>query len=166
MTRIVFAVFMALALFACRQQEKSRTYYPSQVYHYVTIDTAALGIKKSMYVPVYSHMYLRSGQHAYNLTATLSVRNTSYTDSFFLTHITYYGSQGEVIKHYLDSTLLLKPMASYEFVVEDTESRGGAGANFVVQWGASRAASMPLVQAVMTGTNTGISFVVNGVEMK
>jgi len=83
-----------------------------------------------------------------------------------VTDIIYYGSQGEVLKRYLDSSLLVKPMTSIEFVVEREESKGGAGANFVVKWGSFTIGSEPLIQTVMNETTSGISFVTNGVEMK
>jgi len=153
-------------LFACRNDKSEKASLPSQVYHYIKIDTAALINKHSVYVPVYSHIYSETGESAINLTAILSIRNTSYTDSFYVTDVIYYGSQGEVLRRYIDSPLLVKPMTSIEFVVERTESKGGAGANFVVKWGSFSAGSEPLIQTVMNEISRGISFVINGVEMK
>jgi len=153
-------------LFACRNDKSEKASLPSQVYHYIKIDTAALVNKHSVYVPVYSHIYSETGESAINLTAILSIRNTSYTDSFYVTDVIYYGSQGEVLRRYIDSPLLVKPMTSIEFVVERTESKGGAGANFVVKWGSFSAGSEPLIQTVMNEISRGISFVTNGVEMK
>jgi hypothetical protein len=57
-------------------------------------------------------------------------------------------------------------MTSVEFVVERTESKGGAGANFVVKWGSFTVGSEPLIQTVMNEISRGISFVTDGVEMK
>ena len=153
-------------LFACRNDKSEKASLPSQVYHYIKIDPAALINKHSVYVPVYSHIYSETGESAINLTAILSIRNTSYTDSFYVTDVIYYGSQGEVLRRYIDSPLLVKPMTSIEFVVERTESKGGAGANFVVKWGSFSAGSEPLIQTVMNEISRGISFVTNGVEMK
>lgn len=147
--------------------QKKEKHYPSEVYHYTKIDSSLLTIRKAVYVPVYSHIYINTGEYVYGLTSTLSIRNTSFKDSFYITNVTYYGSQGEVLRKYLDSTLLLKPMASYEFVVEHEEKKGGAGANFVVNWGAMNAKTEPLIQAVNCGSsNTGVSFVTEGVEIK
>jgi hypothetical protein len=142
-------ICLALILFACKQGEDKNVHLPSQVYQYVKLDTAALPHKHSVYVPVYSHIYMENGKSSLNLAATLSIRNTSYTDSFYVTDVIYYGSQGEVLKHYLASAVLVKPMASIEFVVEREESKGGAGANFVVKWGAQKPGIEPLVQTVM-----------------
>lgn len=152
-------------VFACNNAEDNSIHLPSQVYQYVTIDTTTLLNKHAVYVPIYSHLYTGDGTSALNLSATLSVRNTSYTDSFYVTDVAYYGSQGEVLKKYINKVVLLKPLASIEFVVERMEAQGGAGANFVVTWGASATRSAPLIQAVMNELGSGISFVTEGVEM-
>ena len=154
------------ALLACQHRNKTQAALPSRVYHYVSVDTASLADKHSVYVPVYSHIYTESGTTTINLGATLSVRNTSLVDSFYITNVVYYGSQGEVLKRYLTSPLIVKPMCSVEFVVERVESEGGAGANFVVRWGAAKTGIEPLIQTVMIESAFGISFVTNGVEIK
>lgn len=159
-------IFLFLLLAACGRDEGENVHLPSPVYQYVKIDTASLANKHSVYAPVYSHIYMENGKTTINLTATLSIRNTSFTDSFYVTDVVYYGSQGEVLKRYLNSAVLVKPMASVEFVVEREESKGGAGANFVVKWGAGKPISEPLIQTLMNETGAGISFVTNGVEMK
>jgi hypothetical protein len=164
--KISIPLLSLLMLFACKNDKSEKASLPSQVYHYIKIDTAALVNKHSVYVPVYSHIYSETGESAINLTAILSIRNTSYTDSFYVTDVIYYGSQGEVLKRYIDSSLLVKPMTSVEFVVERTESKGGAGANFVVKWGSFTVGSEPLIQTVMNEISRGISFVTDGVEMK
>lgn len=162
----LIAFLLLSAIIACKSETDKTVYLPSKQYQYVKIDTAALPEKHAMYVPVYSHIYLENGKSTVNLAVTLSIRNTSYTDNLYITEVVYYGSQGEVLKQYLDSTLLIKPMASIEFIVERSESKGGAGANFVVKWGALKPGSEPLMQTVMNETSAGISFVTTGVEIK
>lgn len=160
------SVLLLVFLIACKNGENKRTSLPSQIYQYVKIDTTALLDKHVVYVPVYSHIYTEDGTTTFNLSATLSIRNTSFSDSFYVSDVAYYGSQGEVLKHYLNSPVVVKPMTSIEFVVERTESKGGAGANFVVRWGANKTGLQPLIQTVMNESATGISFVTDGVEMK
>ena len=43
-------------------------------------------------------------------------------------------------------------MASTEYVVEENDTAGGAGANFIVEWSASAEVTSPVVEAVMIGT--------------
>ncbi len=159
---IIFSLFILVA--ACGN-DSPKADLPSRLYHYAAIDTASLADKHAVYVPVYSHIYTETGASALGLAGTLSIRNTSFSDSFYVTDVVYYGSQGELLKRYADSTLLLRPMTSIEFVVERTDTKGGAGANFVVRWGAGKPGVKPLIQSVMVQTATGISLVANGVEM-
>jgi hypothetical protein len=122
--------------------------------------------KHTVYVPVYSHIYTEAGTSSIALATTLSIRNTSFAENIYISNIVYYGSQGEVLKRYLGSTLMLRPMHSIEFMVERTEAKRGLGANFVVNWGAAKTGAAPLIQTVMVETGTGISFVTQGEEIK
>lgn len=160
-------VLLQIALAGCSENSSSRATLPSKAYHYVQVDTAALAANRWVYVPVYSHLYGEDGTSTVGMTTTLSIRNTSFTDSFYISHVTYYGSQGELLKQYLDKILVVRPMHSVEFVVERMESKGGAGANFVVQWhAAAPPANPPLIQSVTSIISTGFSFVNNGVDIR
>ena len=163
---VLTTIFFLFTLSGCKDNNGEKIHLPSEVYNYAKIDTSALVNKHAVYVPVYSHIYAESGASLIYLTATLSIRNTSFTDSFYVIDVVYYGSQGEVLKHYLNSTLLVKPMASIEFVVERTNSKGGAGANFIVNWGAYKTGIEPLIQTLMNEGSAGTSFIANGVEIK
>ena len=57
-------------------------------------------------------------------------------------------------------TLLLLPMESIEFVVEEGENAGGAGANFIIEWAATNYSNQLLNQSIMIGAyrQQGISF--------
>lgn len=156
-------LLIALLFIISCNQDPEKIHYPSAVYHYVKMDTTGLQ-SRMYYVPVYSHIYSQSGNRVLNLTATVSIRNTSFKNSFYISRADYYGSQGQVIKKYLDSAILVKPMSSIEFVVEEKESEGGAGANFVVQQYSNNGTN-PFIEAVMTGTNTGVSFTSSAVEI-
>ena len=50
----------------------------------------------------------------------------------------------------------------------DTNTVGGAGANFIVKWTSSREVNVPIVECVMIGMKSGqgISFVSQGQEIK
>lgn len=139
---------------------------PSRTYHYALPDAASIREKHSVYVPVYSHLYGEDGTMTVGMTTTLSIRNISFRDSFYVTGVVYYGSQGELLQRYLQRPLLLRPMHSVEFVVERREEKGGAGANFVVDWAATTSiANAPLIQSVTSIISTGFSFVTEGVEI-
>ncbi|WP_263810057.1 MULTISPECIES: DUF3124 domain-containing protein [Salinibacter] len=116
--------------------------------------------RQTLYVPAYSHIYVRNAQRSMNLATTLSIRNTSRDVPLTLSAIDYYDSQGELVRAYLDTTRALGPLASTYVVVDTDDIRGGVGANFILRWHAERPISPPVVETVMiTGANTqGISF--------
>jgi hypothetical protein len=82
--------------------------------------------------------------------------------------VDYYNSRGEIIKKYTDSILLLKPMHSYEFIVEENDTKGGAGAYFIVNWSAIKPVNDPLIKAVMLSSisSLGFSFKTEGIKLK
>jgi hypothetical protein len=49
-------------------------------------------------------------------------------------------------------------MASTEVVVPQLDTRGGSGANFLVQWVAETEVSPPIIEAIMAGTMGNYSF--------
>lgn len=110
--------------------------------------------EQTIFVPAYSHVYYRTGQE-YLLAITLSVRNTSLTDSILLTSVRYYDTKGNLVKEYSKKVLQIPPMATAEFFVQDEDTSGGSGANFIVKWKAIKGVSEPVIEAVMIGTTSG-----------
>lgn len=160
---------LLLFLAACEQSTPSeKTHLPSHRYHYIAADSLpALAFQQMVYVPIYSDIYHDTGEKRFPLTATLSVRNTSPRDTMYVSAVDYYDSQGALQRQYLRQPIRLHALESVEFVVEHAEDKGGAGANFLVSWGAGRTLQ-PIIQAVMIGTTTqqGISFVTEGVVVE
>jgi len=119
------------------------------------------------YIPIYSSIYSESKLRSTLLTATLSIRSTSFTDTTYITSIDYYNTNGTMVKSYLEGTIVLAPMQSLDYVIDRDDDTGGVGANFIVTWGAKKNTN-PLFQAVMIGTTGqhGLSFIVNGISVK
>lgn len=119
------------------------------------------------YIPIYSDIYTRTTSEKILLTATLSIRNTSLKDSIFINDIDYYNSAGDLIREYLEGSIFLKPMQSIEYVIAEKDKTGGTGANFIVNWEASRNIK-PVFQGVMISTagQHGISFVTDGYSIR
>lgn len=118
---------------------------------------------QTLYVPAYSHIYIRDQDRTMNLTTTLSVRNTSLEGSIVLTRVDYYDSDGEFVRSYLSEPHRLSALASQAYIVDLTDIRGGVGANFIVRWRSNDPVSPPVVETVMvTGESTqGISLLTN-----
>lgn len=121
----------------------------------------------TIYVPIYSDIYSETKNVKFNLTATLSMRNTSFTDSIYISGVDYYDSKGEKQREYLSGTIMLTPMQSIEVVIPEDDTAGGTGANFIIYWGASTDQVLPIFQGVMISTHgqQGISFLTDGVSI-
>ena len=139
--------------------EAKETYFPD----------AKLSHHDTVYVPIYSDIYHKSVYEKFLLTATLSIRNTSLTDSIFINDVDYYDTDGKKVRNYLsDKQLLLRPMQSIEYVIEEDDDVGGSGANFIINWGATTNKVKPIFQGVMISTHgqQGISFITEGVSIR
>lgn len=121
-------------------------------------------VGETIYVPAYSHIYFRDGTREFNLATTLSVRNTDPEQPITVTSVRYHDSAGRPVRQYVDAPVNLPPLASRAFVVEDRDTAGGVGANFLVEWQAAARVSAPIVEAVMISTagTQGLSFVSRG----
>ncbi len=131
------------------------------------VDRSHQAYQDTVYIPIYSDIYSESSLRSTLLTATLSIRSTSLTENTYIHAIEYYNTQGELVKSYLDRSLLLAPLQSIDYVIDRDDNSGGVGANFIVEWGADHNVK-PLFQAVMIGTSGqhGLSFVTEGVSIK
>ncbi|HEY9618442.1 MAG TPA: DUF3124 domain-containing protein [Microcoleaceae cyanobacterium] len=119
---------------------------------------------QTVYVPIYSQIFMWDQSRTMDLTATLSIRNTDLKQPIIITSANYYNNQGQLIRKYLEQPVELGTLASTEFVVHQDDSSGGTGAAFVVEWIAQHAVSTPVIESVMINTsgNQGVSFVSPG----
>ena len=116
----------------------------------------------TIYVPVYSHIYAKGGTPVL-LETTLSVRNTDPEKPVVITSIAYFDTKGNQVEEYLDGNLMLGPLESTEVLVEKRDTRGGSGANFLVKWNAESPVHLPIVQAVMVGSEGDLDISFNSI---
>lgn len=121
---------------------------------------------REVYVPIYSDIYNQTRDSRTLLTATLSIRNTSPKDSLFINKIDYYNTEGDLVRSYLDQSIYLRPMESIDYVIEQQDTSGGSGANFLIDWYSKRPIK-PMFQAVMVGGlgAQAFSFTTEGIEI-
>ncbi len=133
-----------------------------------TIAESELQFHDVVYVPIYSDIYIDATTQKSLLAATLSIRNTSHTDSIFISKIDYFNTDGGLVRSYVSNTISIEPMATVNYVIEKEDDTGGPGANFIVELSARSQDVKPLIQAVMVGQdgNTGFSFVTDGYSIK
>ncbi|RZM79419.1 DUF3124 domain-containing protein [Leptolyngbya iicbica] len=124
-------------------------------------DTVEIAVGQTLYVPVYSYIFMVNEERTINLTTTLSIRNTSRTEPMILTAVDYHDSQGTLVRNYLENPVELGPLMATEFVIRQEDVTGGIGAAFLVDWVAHAEISEPVIEAVMINTqgNQGLSFV-------
>ncbi|XVJ67378.1 MAG: DUF3124 domain-containing protein [Lacibacter sp.] len=124
--------------------------------------------KGSTYLSVYSHIYALSEKRTANLTATISMRNTSQTDTLFITKAEYFDTHGKSLKNYIDNSIFLAPMETAEIIIEQNDTSGGSGANFIFDWKIKPGAPEPLFEAIMISTSgqQGLSFTTQGKRIK
>ena len=121
-----------------------------------------------VYVPVYSHVYHGDRERRILLTSILSIRNTDPAQALTIVSADYYDSDGKLIKSYLSQPMTLKPMASTRIIVRESDTRGGSGANFLVEWRAETEMNEPILEGGIIGAagQQGISFTSRGKALK
>jgi hypothetical protein len=110
---------------------------------------------------------LGTGKGKIDLATTLTVNNTSEKEPLILLRIDYFGTAGNLIHSYLAAPIAIRPLGSAETFVPAEDTRGGTGANFIVEWAAVGQITEPLIEAVMIGTTgtQGYSFTSRGKAM-
>jgi hypothetical protein len=116
------------------------------------VPTEAQTVSGAFYVPVYSSVAMTPGKIRADFSVTLSVHNASDTRPLVLKRISYFDTAGAQVEAYLPEPVALKPYATVEIFVATKDVRGGTGANFVVEWGATGEIAEPVVEALMVGS--------------
>lgn len=120
-----------------------------------------------VYVPIYSDIYVDKLNQNSLLSSTLSIRNTSLSDSIYVPVIDYYNTEGVLVKSFIEQPIALPPMATVNYVIEREDTLGGPGANFIVKLFSNKDVK-PIIQSVMIGEigNKGFAFSTDGYSIK
>ena len=127
-------------------------------------DDIKLSKGQSIYVPVYSNIYVGDREMAWNLSANLSIRNTDPSHPITILAVDYYDTEGNLVKRYLSAPKPLNPMGSAYYYLKTSDSAGGWGANFVVKWKSEKEVNEPIIECLMTGQrgSHSVSFITHG----
>lgn len=128
------------------------------------VEAQELSRGQLVYVPIYSHIYYGDREKAFLLTATLSVRNTDPGQPISLLRVDYFNTEGKLVRKYLSKPVTLGPMQSIRYIVKASNTTGGSGANFLIQWKSETEVNLPILEGIMIGTamGQGISFTSRG----
>lgn len=123
---------------------------------------------QTIYVSAYSNVYSGPRKNPFPLATMLSIRNVDLSAGLKVTSIDYYDNDGRLIRKYLTTPIALRPLGSHHIYLEEKDTSGGFGANFIVRWNAEKQINAPIVECVMIGATggQGISFVSLGQEIK
>ncbi len=165
------ALFLALALLlnACEEQKEMSSISPENWAHRtVEIKPNAQHDAGRSYLSVYSQIYSQTEHRTHDLTATISMRNTSLEDTVYVLRAQYFDTHGNAIRAYFDKPIYLKPMETVEIVIDEIDKAGGTGANFIFDWETPQNCSEPLFEGVMISTSgqQGLSFSTQGKRIK
>ena len=124
-------------------------------------------VKGTTYLPLYSHIYHIHENRSIDLAVTVSIRNTSLSDSIYILKADYYNTNGQKIREYLQNPIYVKQMETIEIIISESDKEGGSGANFVFDWAIVNGTNHPLFESVMISTygQQGISFTTKGIEI-
>ena len=126
-----------------------------------------VAIRRTVYVAAYSTIRLGGGKGKVELATTLSIHNTSEESPLILLRVDYFGTTGNLLHRYLSDPIAIRPLGSVQTFVPAEDTRGGTGANFVLEWVANGPIAEPIIEAVMVGTlgAQGFSFTSRGKTM-
>ena len=117
-------------------------------------DAAPLSAGQSLYLPIYSHLYHgdvhpRTGKPSETLVSThVSIRNTDPSAPMKVLGARYYNTEGKLLREFLPRPQAIPPLGTYELYVPRSDSSGGSGANFIIDWTADRPINPPIVEAL------------------
>jgi hypothetical protein len=109
---------------------------------------------QSLYLPIYSHVYHgevnpKTGKPSETLvSAMISIRNTDPRMALKVTSARYYNTEGKLLSEFLPVPRSVPPLGTHELYVPRSDSSGGSGANFIIEWNAERPINPPLVEAL------------------
>jgi Protein of unknown function (DUF3124) len=113
-----------------------------------------LSAGQSLYLPIYSHLYHgdvqpKTGKPSETLVSThVSIRNTDPVATMTVVSARYYNTGGKLLREFLPKPQTIPPLGTYELYVPRSDSSGGSGANFIIDWTAEKPVNPPLVEAL------------------
>ena len=115
-----------------------------------------------VYIPAYSNIFFADADagKTWDLAVTMAIRNTDEDNPIIINSARFYDTDGNLVTDYVSEPLELAPLGTINIVLERTDARGGAGANFIVDWAAETEAIEPVIETVMVSTSgtQGVGF--------
>ncbi|CAM1334883.1 DUF3124 domain-containing protein [Tenacibaculum aestuariivivum] len=169
MKKTSLLILFITVFFACSKQQKK---VGTNTKNWQT-KTTKINSKDSLnsgktYLSIYSQIHSISEHKKHNLTAMVSLRNTSETDTIYIIKAKYYDTHGKKIRTYFENPIYLAPMETSEIIINEADIIGGTGSNFIFEWKTPKGCSAPLFEGIMNSTmgQQGLSFTTQGIRIK
>ena len=161
MKKFSVVIFLAVLFVSCTEEKEISSVDPANwSTKQIDISKKDSLIYGKSYLSIYSQIYSISEQKKHNLTAMVSMRNTSENDTIYLLKTKYYDTHGKEIRTYFDTPIFLAPMETTEIIIDEVDVEGGTGSNFIIEWKIPQNCPEPLFEGVMNSTmgQQGLSF--------
>ena len=161
MKKIILLFSIVVLLASCVQEKEISSIHPENwSKRKVTMKVQdSLEYGKS-YLSIYSQIYSSSEHKTHNLTAMVSLRNTSDVDTIYLSKAEYFDTHGVSLRNYFSHPIYLAPLETAEIIIDEMDVEGGTGSNFIFEWQAPKDCPEPLFEGIMNSTvgQQGLSF--------
>tara|TARA_R110002050_G_scaffold74772_3_gene160081 strand:+ start:4215 stop:4718 length:504 start_codon:yes stop_codon:yes gene_type:complete len=162
-------IIIVVLFFSCNEKTENSSINPEnwakRAVNLTSKDSLEYG---KSYLSIYSQIYSRTEHSTINLTAMLSMRNTSEFDTVYILRTEYYDTHGKSIRKYFDSPIYLAPMETTEIIIDEIDISGGTGSNFILEWKTPKNCPEPLFEGIMSSTmgQQGLSFTTQAKRIK
>ena len=161
MKKYALLLILGLLIISCKEnKEVSSINVKNWTKRYANINPKdSLEYGKS-YLSIYSQIYSVSEHKTHSLTAMVSLRNTSDTDTIYLLKAKYYDTHGKTVRAYFKKPIYLAPLETTEIIIDEVDKEGGTGSNFIFEWKIPKGSPEPLFEGIMNSTKgqQGLSF--------
>lgn len=119
---------------------------------------------QTVYLPVYTYVYVEGRAMTFPVTPTLSLRNTDPANPITIVSAKYYSPKGVLVRDYLEKPIKLDPLNSVKYPVKETDFKESGGPCFLITWKADREVNAPIITCIAIGSRgqQGISFLSEG----
>ncbi|MBU2938666.1 DUF3124 domain-containing protein [Lacinutrix sp. C3R15] len=120
------------------------------------------------YLATYSEIYSLTEHKTHGLTVMVSMRNISDIDTIYVLKAEYFDTHGKSVRKYFDTPIYLAPLETAEIIIDEIDTSGGTGSNFIFDWKIPKNCPEPLFDGVMSSTmgKQGLSFTTEGKRIK
>ncbi len=163
MKRFLVTTVILILCIACREKEEISSIDPVKWEDRIVSSTALTDSLESgkSYLSIYSQIFSLTEHKTHNLTVMVSLRNMSDNDTIYLNTAHFYDTHGKLIHDYFIKPIYMAPLETLEIVIDEADTAGGTGGNFIFKWKIPENCPEPLFEAVMTSTTSqqGLSFI-------